>query len=277
MLLCLSVPPGLAAEPLQVFVSVVPQRFLVERVGGDQVVARAMVAPGHSPATYEPQPRQVLALQDADLYLAVGVPFESAWLPRIRGAVPRLRIEDLRAGLDLPAGVPHRHGDHGHEGPDPHLWTDPLLCMQMAARIRDLLAELRPAQAQIFADNYRRLAESLRTLDAELRDRLSGLSTRAFLVFHPAWGYFARRYGLEQVAIEHEGKEPGARALAALIERARAAGIRAVFVQPQFSRRLAEQVAEAIGGQAIVADPLAPDCLTGLRRFADHLLEADRG
>ncbi len=274
-LLLLVAGPASVAAPLRVFVSVAPQKLLLERIGGDQVSAQVMVARGHSPATYEPQPRQIAALEQADLYLAIGVPFEAAWLPRIRRAVPTLRVEDLRGGLDLPAVAVHPRGEH-HPGPDPHVWTDPLLCLRMAARIRDMLGAIRPEHRAGFDRNYQALAEALRTLDADLRAQLSGLSSRAFLVFHPAWGYFAARYGLEQIALEHEGKEPGARAMAELIERARRDGIRAVFVQPQFSQRLAGQVAEAIGGQAIVADPLAEDCLASLRTIAAHLTELNR-
>jgi zinc transport system substrate-binding protein len=262
------------AAPLQVFVSVAPQKSLLERVGGDQVAAQVMVAPGRSPATYEPQPRQLISLERADLYLAIGVPFETAWLPRIRRTVPTLRIEDLRSGLRLHK-LDHDHGGAAGDGLDSHVWTDPRRCLQMAARIRDLLTELRPEQRDLFAANYGALAESLRTLDAELQAQLSALPSRLFLVFHPAWGYFAERYGLEQVAIEHEGKEPGARALAALIERARAEGVRKVFVQPQFSQRLAETVARAIGGQVIVVDPLAEDCMASLRRIAASLAETE--
>ena len=144
----------------------------------------------------------------------------------------------------------------------------------MLASIRDELSRLAPEQAELFQRRYAAYAAEVQALDAELRTLLAPLQGRAFLVFHPAWGYFAASYGLQQVPIEHEGKAPGARALAALIAQARAEGIRVVFVQPQFDRRQAQQVAQAIGGVVIAVDPLAPDYVANLRRVAQQMAQA---
>jgi zinc transport system substrate-binding protein len=266
---------GHATESLLVFTSVVPLKTFVERVGGGRVEVQAMVQPGQSPATYDPTPRQVAALARADLYVRVGVPFETAWMKRILSANSGMPVLDARDGIDL-----RRHDggddDHGHEALDPHVWTSPPLVKVMAANIRDALIRLDPVHRADYETGYRTFAAELDALDGEIRGLLADVSRRRFLVYHPAWGYFADTYGLTQVAIEREGKEPGARALAALIDQARREGVRVIFVQPQFNRRSAEQVARAIGGRVEAIDPLAADYEDNLRRVAQAIAEAGR-
>jgi zinc transport system substrate-binding protein len=167
----------------------------------------------------------------------------------------------------------HDDHDHGHQQ-DPHVWVDPKRVKQMAGRIRDKLGGMAQAHASDFARNHDAFVAELNTLDAELHARLDPLRNRKFMVFHPAWGYFADSYGLTQVSIEREGKEPGARGLAALIEQAKEDNIKVVFVQPQFDRRQASQIAQAIGGVVVPVDPLAPDYVDNLRRVGKLFAEA---
>lgn len=268
--------PAPGPEPLSVFVSVVPLQSFVERIGGDQVRVRSMVQPGQNPHAYEPSPRQVADLAGAELYLRVGMPLEDAWLPRIRAANPGLRVLDVRDGIRLlPTDPAHHEAEHGNGALDTHVWTSPPLVKSMGAAIRAALSELRPEQTALFNANYDRFAADLETLDAEIRARLKPLQVRRFLVFHPAWGYYADTYDLTQMAIEFEGKDPGPRALAGLIEAARTAGVRAVLVQPQFSPRAAQQVAEAIGGRVESVDNLSPDYFGTLRRVTAVIVGGD--
>jgi zinc transport system substrate-binding protein len=281
--------PGQGGEPLRVFVSVLPQKTFVEKVGGDRVQVEAMVQPGDSPHTYDPTPRQVAALSRADLYVAIGGTFEDAWMGRIRGVNPKMQVIDTGEGITLrrsevredAKGAGHDAEEQGHDhehGPsDPHLWTSPLLVKQMTLRIRDALSGLDPANAALYAANAAAFASDLDALDRDIRVRLAGVAGSRFMVYHPAWGYFADTYGLIQVPIEREGKEPGPRALAALIDQARRDGVRVIFVQPQFSRKAAAQVAAAIGGRVDVVDNLAPDYVANLRRVADALAQAQVG
>ncbi|MEA3410938.1 MAG: zinc ABC transporter substrate-binding protein [Pseudomonadota bacterium] len=271
LLLTLVAPANGAAEPLRVMVSVPPLKYLVERVGGPRVQVRSMVQPGFSPATYEPMPRQVKDLARADLYVRSGVPFENAWMTRIRSTNPTMLVLDAREGIPAPA----TEGHATHDGHDPHAWTSPLLAKQMAFNVRDALIALAPEDRATFESGYQTLAGELDALDEEIREILSDLTTPRFMVYHPAWGHFADRYGLVQIAIESDGKEPGARALANLIEQARQDGITVVFIQPQFDRRMANQVAKAIGGKVEVLDPLSADYTKNLRQVARRLAEAD--
>lgn len=179
------------------------------------------------------------------------------------------------------------HPDHDHAPrtgaapaapvqPDPHVWTSPPLVKQQAATVRDTLVALRPAERARFEAGFAGYAAELDALDAELRRVLSGKAQRRFMVFHPAWGYLASAYGLEQIPIEIEGKEPSPQALARIIDRAKVEGIRVVFVQKQFSRTAAEQVARAIGGEVVAIDPLAEDFVGNTRQVARALASALR-
>jgi zinc transport system substrate-binding protein len=266
---------GVAAPPLRVFVSVLPLQTFVEKVGGRHVEVFTLVGPGHNPATYGPTPRQISALAHARLYVRTGVAFEDAWMPRIRAANPDMSVLDARENIDIPA-VPraaHAHdgdsnGDHSSDSPDPHIWTSPLLVKKIALNIRNRLIELDPANRSAYLGNYESFATELDALDVEIRKRLEDIPNRRFMVFHPAWSYFAAAYGLKQVAIEREGKQPGARALTELIRQAEREKVKVIFVQPQFDTKSARQVARAIDGRVVAIDPLAPDYANNLRAVA---------
>lgn len=292
-LLLLALLPGVpaVAATLDAFVSVLPLATFVERVGGERVSVHSLVQPGHSPHTYEPTPRQITALANADLYFRVGMPFEDAWMKRIAAANPDMPIVDLRDGLRLRPQAAHRHADehehehaqddghdqapeHDGEAMDAHVWTSPRLVRQMLMTIREQLSALDPAGAEAYAANQAAFDAELAALDAELTRKLAGLERRGFLVYHPAWGYFADAYSLVQIPIEYQGKEPGARRLTALIEQAQASGARVILVQPQFDQRAAQQVAKAIDGRVEPVDPLATDYAGALHRLADILVGA---
>lgn len=264
----LMLTPAHATEPLRVVVSILPQKQFVERIAGDAAQVEVLVRPGQSPATYDPTPAQLVELGRAQLYFRIGTAFEANWVPRFQSQFPKLRIVDTREGIEL-APMRDAHGQSAASGArDPHIWTSPRLVKRQAQTVRDALISLAPAQRERFEAGYARYAAELDALDGELRQTLAGKTQRRFMVFHPAWGYLARDYGLEMIPIEAEGKEPGPKALAALIEQARALGVRVIFVQRQFSRTAAESVARAIGGEVVELDPLAEDFIAQTRRAA---------
>jgi zinc transport system substrate-binding protein len=236
-----------------------------------------LVGPGRDPHTYEPTPRQVAALHQAGIYFPVGMPFERAWVPRIESANPGLRVVDLSEGLpplERQAGKP---GPHEPSDEDPHAWSSPVLVKAMAAKIRETLADLDSAHGSEYAANEAAFARDLDTLDRDIRKTLAPIRGRTFMVFHPAWGAFARTYGLRQIAVEAEGKDPGPRTLANLIALARSQRIGTIFVQEQFSRRSAQIVAEAIGARVVALDPLAENYLANMRTVAGRIAEALKG
>jgi zinc transport system substrate-binding protein len=268
-------PASEPAAPIDVFVSILPQKYFVERVGGKHVSVSVMVGPGQSPATYEPTPSQLSQLAEARLYFTIGVEFEQAWMKRIAAANPAMRIVNMRRG------IPGREVERSGSVPapqqrfaDPHVWTSPPLVKAMAVNIQDALSQLDSVHRKVYRANCEAFAADLDRLDHDIRVLLENVRTRNFMVFHPAWGYFADTYGLKQIPIEAGGKEPGARSLADVIEIGRRERIRVIFVQAQFSRRAAETIAQAIGARVVVVDPLAEDYMGNLRQVARQFAEA---
>ncbi len=274
--------PGQANQPPIVFVSIVPQKYFVQQIGGDLVQVEIMVQPGASPATYEPKPSQMAALAGAAAYFAIDVPFEKAWLGKIAAVNRKMPIIRTDSDIDKIAMAAHHHDEQemeqeeeaGHIILDPHIWLSPVLVKKQAAVILAGLKSIVPEHAAELDANYRRFLAKIDTLDNLLQERLQGSRGLQFMVFHPSWGYFARQYGLEQVPIEIEGKTPKPAQLAKLIANARNQNIHIIFVQPQFSRKSAEVVAREIGGKVVFADPLAEDWLHNLAEVAEKFRQA---
>ena len=275
MLIALTLITLPANAALDIFVSVLPLKYLIERVGGKHVRVESLVQPGHSPVTYEPTPRQMSALANAQLFVRVGVPFESVWLKPIRQNNPQLEIVDARERIELApisglsfALEKNDSTGHVHDNGDPHIWLAPLLAATIAENIRDHLIRIDRSNTQYYVSNTEDLVSELIQLDAEIRQMTADIENHKFLVFHPAWGYFARAYGLEQLAVEYEGKEPGPYALAQLVELVLQEDIQTVFVQKQFHSRVAATLADEIEGRVVVLDPLAENYFDNLRAAA---------
>lgn len=283
---CLPASHTADVDTLYVTVSILPQEYFVERVGGERVKVNVMVEPGSSPATYEPKPEQLRALSDAVAYFSIGVPFEDAWLDRIAAANPDMVVVDTAAGIERMALRTHHHHDddadhndhdedHGHvEGaPDPHIWVSPRLVKVQAKNIYAGLVQLDPENEAEYRANLDAFLDDISALEADIEATLTGLQADKFMVFHPAWGYFAADFGLEQIPIEVGGQEPSARELAALIEKAREENIKVIFAQPEFRTSDAETIAEEIDGEVLLISPLAPDWLNNLRQIAQTFAE----
>jgi zinc transport system substrate-binding protein len=268
------------SDGIKVFVSILPQAYFVERLGGERVDVSVMVGPGQSPATYEPRPKQMAELNKARLYFRIGVPFEDVWMERISQANPNMKVIDTRRGIELLSmKVYRRHDDEAHHHPgkgmkDPHIWLSLRLVKIQAQNMCDALIAEDPAHRSYYENNLKASQKDLNTLDAKILQTLKDIKTRKFMVFHPALGYFARDYALEEIPIEGQGKEPSAKMLAGLIEQAKEEGIKVVFVQKQFSQTSAEMVAHAIGGTVININPLAKDYLKNMRKIAEALAKA---
>ncbi|MCU0233926.1 MAG: zinc ABC transporter substrate-binding protein [Thermoanaerobaculales bacterium] len=261
-----------AAERPLVFVGIPPLAWVVEQLS-DRFEVQVLLPPGASPHVYEPSPRQVASLDGARLYLQIGLPFEDPLLAKIKALMPGLRVVDCRQGIELVAMEEHGH-DHADGWADPHIWLDPQRMAAVAATAAAALAELMPAQRHAIEDRLRALQSALGETDARIAGRLAPLRGRTLVVFHPAYGYFTRRYGLTQVAVEVEGKAPSARQLAAIVDSLEGLRVQAIFVQPQFSQIAAQRVADAIGCAVVELDPLAGDYLTNLDTMAGRIAAA---
>ena len=245
-------------------VSVAPQAYFVERVGGKYVDVQVMVPPGANHETYEPTSRQLVGLSRARIYFPIGTdafPFET----RIAAFIGK----DNR-GTDL---VNMSEGA-ARQGQDPHLWLSPAVVRIAANNIFRGLSRHDPQHQDYYRANLAAFLAEIDALDQEIKKLLAGTKKSAFMVYHPAWGYFAAEYGLQQLAIEEEGKAAGAAHLKAMIDLAREKGIRVIFVQKGFDAKSAATIAGQIGGKVVETDPLAKDWPASLRSFAAALRDA---
>lgn len=264
--------PNEKKKPIQITVSILPQEYFVKRIGGDLVEVATLVQPGQSPATYAPTPKQMAGLAASTIYFRIGVPFENILIPKLVRSVPQLTIVDQNQGFDMLL-LEDSHPEHGeHQGDlDPHTWLDPMLALKQSVIIRDTLIRLNPDKTAEYNSNFSSLAQDLKNLDEQLKQTLKPFTGSSIYVFHPAYGYFCRAYGLKQKAINPNGKEPGAQYLARLIEQAKDDNVHIIFVQPQFSDKAARTIARSINGSVVDLDPLARDYLENMQSIARQL------
>jgi zinc transport system substrate-binding protein len=289
-LLILAVLSGFAeaSQKVPVVVSIPPQKYFLEQIGKELVDVTVLIEPGADPHVFEPRPAQMVKLAKSRAYFAIGLTFENAILPRIRDLNPDMEFYDLSEGVfryPMEAGHSedddhhnegHHHGEDSETGlhKDPHIWNSPRNVSRIARNIAAALYELDPETGQKYRENCFAFLLELDKLDSELRTVFLGKEGSRFLVFHPAWGYFARDYGLVQVPVEIEGKEPKPADMAELINIARREKIKTVFTSPQFSERSSKILAKEIGASVIRIDPLAESWLENMEKVGSAIGKA---
>lgn len=277
-----------ANAALQTFVSIPPQKWLVDRIGSELVSTSILVGKGQDPHAFEPTPQTMSHLTSASLWFTLDMEFEKELTTRISQAAPKLRIVDttseitklrMASRMDEHPGHNANHGNshdhHSHAGGhDPHVWLSPENLIVMARAVEQALAEVDPVNSTSYERNRKRVEEELTRLHQDLARMLTPHKGASFYVFHPSFGYFAHSYGLEQHAVEMEGKAPTPRQLSLMISRARNEGIKVIFVQPQFDNRSGQVIARAIDGEVAPLDPLAEDVAANLRLIAERINSA---
>ncbi len=308
-LLCISCSPGskktVPSEEAQVFTSIEPHAYFAEAISKGRVQVSSLISGGQSPHTYTPTPKQMVRLSSSKLLFRIGVPFEETLLGKLT-TLKELKIVDLREGIKqspMPAHDHHdahadadpkaeasdehhghSHGHGAHEGQtqkhaneeelDPHIWLDPQLAKLQATKICEALCMLKPEHAKAFRANLASVTDELEQLHQSISQKLKPYHGAKFLAVHPAFGYFAKAYGLTQISLEFQGKPSGLRRTTAIIDQAKKEGIRIILVQSNFRTSDANQLAKEIGGTIIVADPLAKDYLKNLAALASNLHKA---
>lgn len=275
------VQEGAPSDKIGIIVTMPPQAEFVEKVGGENVDVTVMVPPGASPHTYEPTPNQMTDVARAEMYVKVGsgVEFELVWMNKIIAQNDDMLVVDCSEGIQLieMAGAHEYEGeDYEHGTMDPHIWMSPLNARIMVQNICDGLVQIDPDNRAYYEANRDAYSQSLTQLDQDIRDSLSGVTNRTFMVYHPAFGYFAEAYELTMLPIEEEGKEPTASGLAHLIDQAKEHNIKVIFASPQFNPQSAEVIADEIGGNVVFIDSLAGDYIANLRTLPGELGEAMR-
>lgn len=261
-------------------VSVLPEQTFVKAIGGDKVNVALMVKPGSSPHNYEPKPSQMVDISKADLYFAIDVEFEQVWLPKFKNLNPKMQVVDLADNItkiqmkEANKEETHdtHHSEHVHEGDDPHVWTSPANVKIIAKNIYAALAKKDPKHAEYYKANLDTFLLAVEETDAKIKEILSGIGNeRKFMVFHPSWGYFAKAYNLEQIAVEVEGKEPRPKELMYLLKEAKKEHVKAMFTQPEFSDAVANIIAKELQIPVIKISPLSPNWSENLISIANAI------
>lgn len=261
---------SLSFAKLEVAVSLIPQKVFVEKIGADHVNVMLMVKQGASPHTYEPKASQMKELANATVYFTIGVEFEHAWLSKFENVNKKLLFVDCSKGIEK-YHLKEHHATHEeeHEEIDPHVWVDPINVKIIAKNIYETLVALDEKNKADYLKNYKSYLKELDALHKEIEEILKDTpKNAAFMVFHPAWGYFAKRYDLRQLAVEVEGKEPKMKALVALIKEAKKEKVRAIFTQPEFSDKASRNIANNLEIKVIKASPLAENWAENLTMLA---------
>jgi zinc transport system substrate-binding protein len=260
---------GVWAAPsgkIAVAVSIAPQAYFVERIGGGRVDVDVMIPGGMSPEIYEPTPQQLVRLSSARIYLKVGVaglPSEKRFSDTVSGSSRKVTV------IDMFTGATQRKGD-------PHIWLSPGAVRIAAKNIERALSAHDPGHRDEYRRNLNKFMRDIHELDKDIRTMLVGREGASFMVYHPAWGYFADEYGLVQLAIEEEGKTAGISHIRKMIDLAKKKGIRVILVQRGFDTKSARSIAKQIGGEVWAANPLERDWLVGTRNFARFLKDIVR-
>lgn len=250
---------GRADPAPAVVASIFPVAELARRIGGPDVRVRVLLPRGATPATFEPTPRTVRDLRGARVVLFLGAGLDP-WARELVADAPETRPVSLLDGLEL------RGEGRGEQTGNPHIWLDPIRTRdELLPRIAEALGVAAPAARDRFRVRARALEDTLTALDREIRAALRPLERRAFVASHPAWVYFAERYGLRQVGVvhEHPGQEPSPRDLAGLVDEARRAGVPVVFSEPQVADAAARALALELGVPVLPLDPLGGPQLAG--------------
>lgn len=268
-----------AAEKRVVTVTIEPQRFFLDQIVGDAFTINTLVPPGTSPETYEPSPAVMIDLGKSDLYFKVGeLGFEKVWSERLVQNNPNVTIVDCSAGIELMEGEEHGHGidhadehGHGHGAADPHVWSSPQAARIFTKNMVDALVKADPDNEPLYRSGYVKLTDRINAADSTIRLLLQDAPSRAFIIYHPALGYFAREYGLHQHSMEFEGKKPSPSQIRELVDLARREKINTVFIQRGFDAKNAEVIAKEIGAEVFEVDPMTYEWDKELIRIASIL------
>jgi zinc transport system substrate-binding protein len=252
-------------ERIGVVVSILPLADFVEQIGRDKVEVKVMVPPGASPHSYEPKPNQLREVSLAEMFVVAGsgVEFELVWMDKLLGINSEMMVVNSSEGIEFLRG-------------DPHVWLSTRNAQKMVENIYDALVKLDPENQEFYRANLKEYQRELKELEGYIRELLEGTENRRFIVYHPAWEYFAKEYDLEQIPVERAGKEPTAEEMKRVVEVAQELENKIVFVSPQFATKGAETIAKEIGGETMFIDPLPRTYIANMQTVVERLLQAMR-
>ena len=264
----------LNAKPV-VIASIAPVEYLAKAVGGDKIEVQSLAKGDvHS---YEPKPDDMKAVAKARIFIAAGLEFEEAWIPRFKASAKNLVVVKSDAKIaKLKEEREQVEHDEKHEAhADPHVWLNPMLAITMARNISDALIDMDKANKDFYLENFQKLMNDLLAFDESAKESLAGLKNRKFVVYHPAWGYFAAHYDLEQISIERSGKEPKIDEMASTLKMIKDENIKVIFADPNRSQKSAQILASQTGAKVELLDPLGYNLLENLKIAVGAIKDAN--
>ncbi len=257
-----------------VTVSLLPQKFFVDRLSGGSLDVNVMIPPGASHATYSPTPQQYKKLSDSRIYIGIGhLGYEQSWMPLLNELNPDIKLLNLSEKTQLiTTDTDHGkddHSGHSHHGVDPHIWMSPAVMLELLPYYRSALIENFPEFQSTIEENYVGLYNEIYDTHTRMEELSSTLTSRTFMIFHPALTYLARDYGLNQLSIEREGKEPSPGELVSLIRQSTDRNISVIFIQQEYDIRNAQKVSEETGVPIVQINPMAYEWLELMDQLID--------
>jgi zinc transport system substrate-binding protein len=261
---------------LNITVSIPPQAEFVEEIGGSNVIVTVLVPPGADPHTFELKPSQMKSLDATDAYFALGsgIEFEIVWMDKITGLNRDMPVYNCSENIKFISGsgeqaISEFEGSDSTKGNDPHIWLSLKNAMIISENIYNGLTELDPENKQYYYSNKVAYQKKLSDLDKIMEESLKNIKNKKFIVYHSAWKYFARDYGLQEISIESSGKEPTAEKLKQVIDLAVQNNIRVIFASPQFSLKSAAVIANETGAEIVLVDPLDRNYLANMKKVSE--------
>jgi len=271
-----------------IVVSILPQQTFVEKIGGNKVNVITMVPAGSNPHSYEPKPSQMIHISKAEIYFPIGFGFEDTWLDKFANQNKNMKFVEMTKDVERIMMKKHKHkvddkhhdhdehhakhDDHNEYKKDPHTWVSPKNVKIMAKNIYDTLVQFDSSNKEYYLNNYNNFINEINQTDETIKNIFSNTPKDSkFMVFHPAWGYFAKDYNLVQFAVEIEGKDPKPKILRKIIDEARKEKIKAIFTQAEFSEKSAKVIADELKIKVIKETPLAKNWSLNLIHVAETI------
>ncbi len=264
-----------APRRFRITVSIAPQKQFVEKVAGTGQDISILIPQNTAPVTYSPTPRQMMDLENTDLYYSIGMDqylFETQFIYPYLADHPNIRRLKMSEALRL---LPSEDEDEDDRGEfDPHIWLAPENVIVSISQLCDMFVSMDPENASFYRENTDQFIAEIHLLQMEIHQQLDALPSKNFMVYHPAWSYFAHEFGLHQISIEQAGKSPGPRQLMDIINQGRKQGIKVIFVQEGFSQQSAKVIARELNAEVLPLNPLDPDWTQNLKNCASAFQKA---
>lgn len=273
--------PARSEKPI-VTVTIAPQQYFAEKIAGDKFEIRTMVPNGSSPESFDPSPGALVNLSHSKAYFRIGhIGFELAWMDKLQQTNPDMKVFNNSEGIELIEGSEHACSDPSHhhhdtaEAIDPHVWTSAANGKVIAQNMLNAFIELDPDNKSYYEANYKELMQEVQQTSDSVDMLLKNMQGKSFVIYHPALTYLAREYGMQQHAIENQGKEPSAAHLKALIDEVRDSKAHVIFIQQEFDEKNARMIADELGIRVVQINPLSYEWSKELIEIAKTLNDGE--